>query len=104
MVNPHRVRPGAALRAGRAALRAFEELGDPRGKCAALRGLAVTARVLGRLETALDLHAESHRLAVSHHLPLLEFANRVSEAECRLALGRAPEQTGAVEETEGRPG
>jgi ATP/maltotriose-dependent transcriptional regulator MalT len=99
MVNLHRVRPDEALRAGRAALRAFEELGDPYGKCAAVRGLAVTARVQGRLETALDLHAESHRLAVSHNLPLLEIANRVSEAECRPALGRPRDAIGFLERT-----
>ncbi|MFI1762819.1 ATP-binding protein [Streptomyces sp. NPDC020800] len=97
MVNLHRVRPEEALEAGRSALRAFEELGDPYGTCAALRGLAVTARVQGRLETALDLHAESHRLAEAHQLPLLEIANRISEAECRLALGRTQDAVGILE-------
>ncbi|KUN04531.1 hypothetical protein AQI95_19485 [Streptomyces yokosukanensis] len=98
MVNLHRVRPYEALQAGRAAaLRAFEELGDPYGKCAALRGLALTARIQGRLETALDLHAESHRPAVSHNLPLLEIADRVSEAERRLALGRTRDAIGILE-------
>ncbi|WP_369392943.1 hypothetical protein AB5J72_39215 [Streptomyces sp. CG1] len=98
MVNLHRVRPEEALQAGRTALRAFEELGDLYGKCTALRSLDVTARVQGRLETALDLHAESHRPAVARNLPLLEISNRVSEAEYRLALGQAPDAVAPLEQ------
>ncbi|MBP2047842.1 hypothetical protein J2Z21_000766 [Streptomyces griseochromogenes] len=35
---------------------------------------------------------------MSHHLPLLEVANRVSEAECRLALGQARDAIGILEQ------
>ncbi|MFF7749441.1 hypothetical protein ACFZCP_09360 [Streptomyces sp. NPDC007971] len=41
--------------------------------------------------------ASSHRLAQAHHLPLLEIANRISEAECRLALGRTQDAVGILE-------
>ncbi|MET8450607.1 BTAD domain-containing putative transcriptional regulator [Streptomyces sp. NPDC005209] len=98
MVNLHQDRPDDALVAGRAALEAFEELGDPLGRCAALRGLAIIARVQGRLDAALGLHAESHRLAESHNLPFMGIANRIAEAECRLALGQTPEAIDILEQ------
>ncbi len=98
MVNLHQDRPDEALVAGRAALEAFEELGDPLGTCAALRGLAIIARVQGELEKALGLHAESHRLAVAHNLPFLEITNRIAESDCRFALGQTQEAIDILEQ------